>query len=447
MEPNPTVQETARLLGYMWGDGTKANGVWDVNGPSGTSSVIEELVNAHGGTWVDRPRLKFTLPTPYNWADWKNGLPDNSQHVRDAVEHPDFLAALMETEASVGGQIYDQSSCCTDGLLRGRLTELRDLLRRSGYSTAQFVQFANVDSGKVTINASEFAELRATHRFACPTSQDAIRIPGGTDTGRYGNLRWIQPGTKWGNVARGDCTDGATVPPPGPQSGSCTVRADGNKVIVDWTFTRGDAVMRRDGKYVTTVSSLDSTWSQQRADGQYSYQVRVIAFGVKTTVDCGNVTVPGDGTPPPPPPVDAPCVVTANGSNVNLSWDDFGRNTYSVRKNGKWVATVQNGVRTATIAGSINDTWQVRYFSAGNRADVPCTSGNDGPCQVTPAANGVIISWDTVPGVSTYVVRRDGKWRSTVTNATTFNDSGGTTANSYVIRYRKNGATTNISCA
>ncbi len=443
--PNPDLQETARLLGYMWGDGSRTNGVWDVNGPSGTSSVIEELVVAHGGTWVDRQRLTFTLPAPYNWADWKDGLPDNSQWVRDAVENPNFLAAVVETEASVFGQIYDQSSCCVDGFTRGRLTELRDLMRRQGYSTAQLTQFGNVDSGRVSIDASEFAELRSALKFACPTTQDAIRVPGGTDLASYGNLRWIQAGQRWGDVARDDCPIGAAVTAPGSQSGSCTAVADGNRVTVDWTFTRGDAVIRRDGKYITTVSALDGAWSQDRGNGQYSYEVRSIAFGVKSTVNCGTVTVPGNGTPPA-----GPCVVQANGNNVTVSWDNFGKDRYSIRRNGSWAATVDGGVQTAVLAGSTADSWELRYFDAGTRVDVPCTGGapvNDGPCRVTANGNGVRVEWDAVAGISDYQVRKNGSWRATVTNATRFDDPSGSTADTYSIRYRRNGARTDISCA
>ena len=58
MTPDPTLQDTARLLGYMWGDGEQAgNGVWDVNGPSGTSSLIEELIDRHGTDACEAPVL------------------------------------------------------------------------------------------------------------------------------------------------------------------------------------------------------------------------------------------------------------------------------------------------------------------------------------------------------------------------------------------------------
>lgn len=446
-DPNPTQQETARLLGYMWGDGSKSNGVWDVNGPSGTSTLVESLVEAHGGTWVDRGRLQFTLPDPYNWADWKDGVPDNSAAVRSAVEDPNFLAAVMEAEASIDGQIYDQSRCCVPGFTRGRLVELRDLMRRQGYSTAKLVQFNNVDSGKVTVDASEFAELRSALRFVCTTSQDAIRIPGGTDLGRYGNIMWIQPGTLWGDLVRDDCPIGLPVTNPGPQTGSCTVVANGNDVTVSWTFPRGDAVIRRDGKYVTTVSAIDDQWSQSRSNGQYSYQVRNIAFGVKTTVNCGSVTVPGNGGNPVEPA--GPCTVVPSGSNVILSWDNFGDKFYSVRKNNRWVSTVNNQF-SAVVAGSVNDSWVIRFKDQGSQVNVTCGTGdgpvNNGPCRVSANGNGVRLEWDAVAGVSSFQVRKNGSWRASVTNATSFDDASGSTADDYIVRYRRNGVKTDIPC-
>ncbi len=445
-DPDPSVQDTARLLGYMWGDGSYDGGVWDVNGPSGTSSLIEELVEAHGGTWVNRSKLTFTLPAPYDWVDWKDGVPDDSTHVRNAVQDPNFLAAVMEAEAAVDGQIYDQSACCVDGFTRGRLTELRDLMRDSGYSTTALVPFNNVDSGKITIGSSEFAELRAASAFACPTAQSAIRVPGGTNLNAYGDLNWIQAGDRWGDVVRSDCTAGEPVPDPTTQPGSCSVSADGNTVNIDWTFTLGDAAIRRDGGYVTTVSGRDGSWSQTRADGQYTYEVRLIAFGVKTTVNCGTVSVPGDGGPAPA----GPCVVTESGNDVLVSWDDFGKLRYSVRRNGSWAATITNGAQSTVVDGSLNDTYELRYSDAGVRQTVPCTTGGvtppAGPCSVVAQGGGVLVSWDAIAGVSDYQVRRNGSWRATVSNTTTFADANGSTGDDYIIRYRKDGVRTDLNC-
>ena len=66
--PDPTTNDTARLLGYMWADGSydEATQSWDLTGPSGGGPLIEELVNRHGGEWIDQVQLIFRLPAPYD---------------------------------------------------------------------------------------------------------------------------------------------------------------------------------------------------------------------------------------------------------------------------------------------------------------------------------------------------------------------------------------------
>lgn len=443
-----TVQDTARLLGYMWGDGTETNGVWSINGPSGASSLIEELVELHGGTWVDRGRLTFRLSAPYDWSDWKDSLPDDSAHVRNAVRDTNFLAALLEVEGSTGGLVYDQSACCTPGFTQGRLIQLRDMLVETGYRTASYTRFNNVDSGRIDIDPSEFSRIRNRSDFVCPLSDDAIRIPGGTEYATYGNLDWIDAGSVWGDVVRTECRNGQTVPAPTPISATCTASANGNEVTLDWSFTLGDAVVRRNNTFIENAAGRDGSWSETQVDGTYNYQIRHFAFGVRTDISCGSVTVGAGGGGGVPAPV-GPCTISdAGNGQVLLSWDDFDQNSYFVRKNDRWVQTVR-GSFTATAAGSTADDWAIRYFGGG-RTDVPCTVANNGgggpACTVTNQNGGVRVDWNDVDGVSRYQVRLNNRWRATVTNATVFDDPTGSTAGNYVVRYWTNGSNTDISC-
>ena len=443
-DPDPSTAETARLLGYMWGDGTQDGDVWDVNGPSGTSSLIEELVEAHGGVWVDRSKLRFRLPDPYDWNEWKDGLPDDSSRVRDAVRNQHFLAAVIETEASVVGQIYDQSRCCVPGYTRGRLTELRDLLRSRGFSTAALVEFGNVDSGKITVDESEWRELRGVHRFVCPLGDDDVRVPGGDDFGQYGNIRWFNENTRWSSLVRTDCADGQSIPPVQPVSGTCSVSlAAADEVRVSWSFTLGDASVRRDGAFVDTVSARNGSFTDRPGDGRFSYEVRLQAFGEQSTASCGSVSV-GDGG-------GGPCSVAPAGDGVRLDWEDFGKLRYSIRRNGSWAATVTDGSTSRTLAGSVDDAWTIRYRSDGVTTDVACTPGGqpppDGPCVVTAIAGGVRVDWDSIAGVDTYHVRRNGSWLARVDGATTYDHDGGAIGASYVVRYRQGGATTDLPCS
>ncbi len=439
-QANPSLEDTARLLGYMWGDGSQNDaGVWDVNGPSGTSSLIEELIDRHGGTFVDRSRLRFTLPSPYDWDEWTTGLPDDSSTVRSAVQDPHFLAAVLETEASVTGQIYDQSACCVNGYTIGRLTELRDLLRSAGYSTASLDRFNDPNSGRVLVAASQWDDMRRDLEFACPASNSAIRIPGGTDLATYGDLQWLSAGSAWAEVIRTDCTIGRAVPDVGPQQGSCSVTQVGDDLRIDWTYTLGSVVIRVDGSYIETVSGRDGSWTGSVGGGDHSAEVRVFAFGERADADCGSTNGGGGGN--------GQCVAVAAGSSVSLSWDNFGASSYAIRRNGDWVRTVE--ARSATVSGSTNDSWIVRYRQNGEVIDVSCSGdggAGDSPCTITSRDSGVRVDWDGVAGVDDYQVRRNGSWIGEATGMSRYDDTGGGLNANYEIRYSLAGDRFSITC-
>lgn len=296
----PTEGETARLLGYLWADGSFSGGVWDATGPSGGSTLIEHLAERHGATWVDRSQLRFTLPAPYDWAEWKDSLPDDDARTRRAVRHPHFLAAVLEGEGSTAGLVYDQSSCCTAGFLRGRLTDLLALLQQRGFTSARLNQFGDVDSGDVRINSSEFAELRAGHTFVCPAAGGNVRVPGGQEYARFGNIRWLGPGTDFALVVRDDCRAGVAVAPVAPPVGDCVVTVDpGRRLRVTWSYARGSVAIRRDGVFVQAASALEKSFVESRPAGATTYEVRVTADGLRTDAVCGTANSAGVVQAPP----------------------------------------------------------------------------------------------------------------------------------------------------
>ena len=308
-QAGPTQDETARLLGYLWADGAYDNGIWNANGPSGAGSLIEYLAATHGATWIDRGKLTFRLPAPYDWADWKDSLPNDDAATRAAVRNPHFLAAVLEGEGAVSGLVYDQSRCCTPGFTRGRMVELEQLLLDRGYESAAIVTFNNEDSGEVWIGGDDIAELRQQLRFVCPATANAIRVPGGENYGSYGAIRWLDANTQWAGLTRTDCRQGQPVTQVAAPAGTCRaeVRADAS-VEVTWTFTRGDISIRRNGAYQGMTSALEDRWTQTPPAGTHTYAVRALADGLRTDVSCGTVdtTQPPVPEPEPEPPAPEP---------------------------------------------------------------------------------------------------------------------------------------------
>ncbi len=309
--PAPDQAETARLLGYLWADGSKSNGVWDATGPSGAKYLIESLVQAHGGTWVDRSQLTFRLPEPFDWDDWKHGLPDDDAWTRAAVQNSHFLAAMLEGEGGTDGLIYDQDTCCTNGFTRGRMIELRQLLIDRGLGSARIIQTSNADSGRVVISSSDFASLRSSTRYVCPVEGSAIRIPGGQNYAAYGPLRWFGDDTRFAGTVRGDCQSSVPIDRIGPPTGTCSASSLGNgDVVITWTVRRGEVTIRRSGAWLSTMSAIGAQLTDRPPAGQYDYTIRVQATGGPADFFCGRVG-PGDDPPTPPPPPTNP--VTCRG--------------------------------------------------------------------------------------------------------------------------------------
>ena len=315
-QTQPTVGDTARLLGHLWADGSYDAGVWDATGPSGGSDLIQRLVNLHGGTWVDRTQLVFTLPAPYDWAEWKGSLPNDDTRTREAVRHPNFLAALIEGEGSTAGLVYDQSSCCTAGFTNGRLVELRDLLLELGYSSTTLTMFGDADSGRVNIASSEFGELRQNLNFICPSSGQSIRVPGGENFAAHGPIQWLGATSEYGDVVRTDCVHGQTIQPVGAPVGDCVVTSDGGGDLrLTWSFQRGLVTIRRSGAFVTSVSAMDYVYVDGPSAGTYTYTVRVSADGLQTDVTCGTMsTTVAQQAPPTPGQTCAGKVITVMGT-------------------------------------------------------------------------------------------------------------------------------------
>jgi len=121
------------------------------------------------------------------------------------------------------------------------------------------------------------------------------------------------------------------------------------------------------------------------------------------------------------------CSATLNADDtVTLTWDQIaGENNYSVRRNGSWLTQAGN---TLTYT------------------DNPNPGSYDYTCSATLNADDTVtLTWDPIAGENNYSVRRNGAWLEN-TGELTFTDVFAEQGDSYVIRSRQDGVSTNTDC-
>ena len=452
--PDPTAGETARLLGYLWADGSFSDGVWDATAPSGGAPLIDELVERHGGEWVDRQQLQFRLPAPYDWVDWKDSIPNDDERVYDAVQNPHFLAAVLEGEGAIGGLVYDQSSCCTDGFTEGRLTSLLALLHELGLETATIDYFGDVDSGRVTIAPSEFGELRSNHQFVCPVQQNFIRVPGGDNFADYGNLRWLGQGTEFGDFVRNDCVEGQSFGLAQAPVGTCTATVDGDEVTVSWSQEIGTVSLRRDGRFTSFAAAGDGSTVDTPGEGTFSYAVLLRVFNDSTTAQCGSVTVGGapertvgePAAPVPPAPAEEPDVQptpeqSAPEPETVVEADPVAQPEPPVEADP--VAEPEPPVAAPTPAEQPPAEPVVETPATPVAPAAPPAVASS--CTVQPAGTSVLLEWED-EGVDRYQVRRNRGWVSAFSAQFSAIQSG-TIDDGWLIRFIRDGEVVDMACA
>ena len=298
-QPTPTLADTGRLLGYLWGDAVLEDGVWNMDRASGTQELFQTLVIRHGGTWVEQRQLRFTLPAPYDWDGWYSSVPNDDARTRAAVRHPNFLAAVLEGEGEVDGRIYDQKSCCRP-YVEARLISLQELLVERGFETASITKFGDVDSGAISIAPSEFAELRRTHQFACPLSADSVRVPGGEDYESYGPIRWFSTAGDYSELVRTNCESGQRVTDSTTPVGDCVVTSDGDGSLrVSWSYKHGNIAVRRDNKFLAESYAIERFVVDTPPTGEHRYDLRITIDGLRFDESCGTGDTRDSFTPPP----------------------------------------------------------------------------------------------------------------------------------------------------
>ena len=237
----------------------------------------------------------------------------------------------------------------------------------------------------------------------------------------------------------------------------CSVELNGeDQPVVSWTdFANVSNVqIRRNASWLATGAPDNGSYTDAAATpgSSFSYEVRWRPNGVVTDVPCGSITVPE--------PVGAACTAVLNASgHVELSWTAVGgEDTYVIRDNDGWVATVTNGALsyTDTTPETGERSYVIRNRSNGVTTDRPCDpspitvgGGGGSACTATLNVDGhVVVNWTAVTGITNYVVRDNDGWVATVNNGglsfTDFTPTSG--ERTYVIRHRANGVVVDRTC-
>ena len=222
----------------------------------------------------------------------------------------------------------------------------------------------------------------------------------------------------------------------------CAVRKlNPTTVEISWTNANNTTVMvRRDGVFAGSSTGPDGTYQDSVAgNGTYTYLIRTTNAGVQTEVPCGEIVI---GAPA------MNCTATIAGSAVKLDWSTIGVDSYSVRRNGTFLATSTLTSFTDTSPGAGDVTYEVRATVNGTKLTESCGTVSFAPTSCIASAVGasVKVDWQNASGTK-IVLRRNDKFVANVNGTTSFTDTNPAVgANTYELRIRQSGTVTDVPC-
>lgn len=155
--------------------------------------------------------------------------------------------------------------------------------------------------------------------------------------------------------------------------------------------------------------------------------------------DCVRATAPFD------------CVVTDLGDGSRIGISDGGHERYALRRDDRWVATLRRADLLATgwtwTSALSGGDWTVRGLVDGQVVtETSCVAaGGDPVCSVEHFGISDRIRWTTA-GISTFQVRRDGRWAATVDTTAELEGVWTGRAGDYLIRHRRDGQIVDTPC-
>ncbi len=152
---------------------------------------------------------------------------------------------------------------------------------------------------------------------------------------------------------------GVATPP--PAGAGCTATRVGTTVTLTWTDNGERPSVRRNGKWVTTLSRGTTSYVDRNAPAGASYLIRTNGQFDRSCAGGG-----GGGDV-------AGCTATRVGNTVTLRWtDDGGR--HIIRRNGSWLRTVGSDVDSFVDNNApAGATYVVKTRGNGDVVDTPCS--------------------------------------------------------------------------
>jgi len=334
--------------------------------------------------------------------------------------------------------------------------------------------FADTD---YSLDNNLYPNLKLYMVFDGPGSGDPG--PGGCQVG-YTPTGVLDPATQAAyNVFADDprFTDAFYNVPPTVPTGLTATAVSGTQVNLAWNASTdnvgvtGYDVYRNRSLIATTTST---GYSDTNLNGSTTYQYTVTAYDAAGNVSAqsssASVTIPD--TLPPTVPTNLAATVASSGE-IDLNWsastDNVGVSGYNVYRSGNLVGTVTNGVThyaDTGLSASTSYQYTVSAFdAAGNisaqsqsvmattlpSATPPDTIPPTVPTGLTATAvsgTQVNLAWNASTdnvGVTGYQIYRNGSLLATVTNGTTYSDTGLTNATAYQYTVTAYDAAGNVS--
>ena len=286
---------------------------------------------------------------------------------------------------------------------------------------------ASVSADSVSLSWSEVSGADSYKVYRDSSLLQSVSTNSFSDT-KLDDADYLYEVASVNNYGESKASVSATVnndPPAAPTNLTAAVNAD--SVNLNWN-TVADATsynVYRDGSLIDSPTTNAFT-DTALADGTYLYEVSAVDDAGESTSKA-SVSATVNNIPPAAP---TNLTASANGSNVNLTWNTVDDATsYNVYRDSSLIASPTTTTFTDTALADGTYLYEVSAVDdAGestSKASVSATVNNDppaAPTNLTAAVNAdsVNLNWNTVADATSYNVYRDGSLiDSPTTNAFT----------------------------